>query len=77
MTGSCISHIRSRGNTAGTSATTVTHNFGTEDVMVQVYDTATGATVVGDVVRTSTNVVTVTLLGTITAGDYRIVVTAA
>lgn len=72
-----IAAVDCAADTAGTSATTVTHNFGTEDVMVQVYDTATGATVVGDVVRTSTNVVTVTLLGTITAGDYRIVVTAA
>jgi len=64
-------------DTAGTSTTTVTHNFGTKDVLVQVYDDSTGATVIGDVVRTNTNVVTVTLLGTITAGDYRIVVTSA
>lgn len=59
------------------STTTVTHNFGTRDVMVQVYDTSTYDTVYGDVVRTTTNVVTVTLNGTITAGEYRIVVTAA
>lgn len=72
-----IAAVDCAADTAGTSSTTVTHNFGTEDVMVQVYDTTTGATVVGDVVRTSTNVVTVTLLGTITAGDFRIVVTAA
>ena len=72
-----IAAVDCAADTAGTSTTTVTHNFGTADVMVQVYDVATGATVVGDTVRTSTNVVTVTLLGTITAGDYRIVVTAA
>ena len=72
-----IAAVDCAADSSGTSSTTVTHNFGTADVMVQVYDTATGATVVGDVVRTSTNVVTVTLLGTITAGDYRIVVTAA
>jgi hypothetical protein len=64
-------------DSSGTSTTTVTHNFGTADVIVQVYDASTGATVVGDVVRSSTNAVAVTLLGTITAGDYRIVVTAA
>ena len=62
-------------DSSGTSSTTVTHNFGTADVMVRFM--TLGATVVGDVVRTPTNVVTVTLLGTITAGDYRIVVTAA
>jgi hypothetical protein len=72
-----IAAVDCAADTAGTSTTTVTHNFGTADVMVQVYDVASGATVVGDTVRTSTNVVTVTLLGTITAGDYRIVVTAA
>lgn len=80
LTGTTLARIAAvdcAADTAGTSTTTVTHNFGTQDVMVQVYDTTSGETVVGDAVRTSTNVVTVTLLGTITAGDYRIVVTAA
>ena len=60
---------------AGTSSTTVTHLLGTSDVIVQIYEGATGATVIGDTVRTSVDVVTVTLLGTILAGDYTIVVT--
>ena len=60
---------------SGTSSTTVTHLLGTSDVIVQIYEAATGATVHGDVVRTSVDVVTVTLLGTILAGDYTIVVT--
>jgi hypothetical protein len=60
---------------SGTSSTTVTHLLGTSDVIVQIYEGATGATVVGDTVRTSVDVVTVTLLGTILAGDYTIVVT--
>ena len=61
-----------------TSTTTVTHNFGTKDVIVQVFDASTGSTVVGDVARSTTNAVTVTLNGSsITAGDYRIVVTSA
>lgn len=65
-------------SSGATSTTTVTHNFGTKDVIVQVFDTATGATVIGDVTRGTTNAVTVTLNGgSITAGDYRIVVTAA
>ena len=60
---------------SGTSSTTVTHLLGTSDVIVQIYEGATGATVHGDVVRTSVDVVTVTLLGTILASDYTIVVT--
>ena len=60
---------------AGTSTTTVTHLFGTTDVIVQVYQVSTGETVIGDVVRTSSDVVTVTLLGTISSGAFTIVVT--
>jgi hypothetical protein len=60
---------------SGTSSTVVTHLLGTSDVIVQIYEGATGATVIGDTVRTSVDVVTVTLLGTILAGDYTIVVT--
>ena len=59
-----------------TSTTTVTHNMGSSDVIVQVFEAATNATVVADVVRTSTNVVTVTINGaSISSGDFRIVVT--
>jgi hypothetical protein len=39
---------------------TVTHNLGTLDVMIQLYDTVTNETVYADVVRASTNTVTVT-----------------
>ena len=60
---------------AGTSSTTVTHLFNSTDVIVQIYEVSSGATVIGDVVRTNADTVTVTLLGTITAGDYTIVVT--
>ena len=59
----------------GTSTTTVSHLFGTTDVIVQIYEVSTGATVIGDVVRTSADVVSVTLLGTIALNDYTIVVT--
>lgn len=62
-------------SSSGTSSTTVTHNFGTTDVLVQVYEVSSGATVIGDTVRTNSNTVTVTLLGTISANDYTIVVT--
>ena len=60
---------------AGTSSTVVTHLFNSTDVIVQIYEVSSGATVVGDVVRTNADTVTVTLLGTITAADYTIVVT--
>jgi hypothetical protein len=59
---------------AGTSSTVVTHLFNSTDVSVQIYEVSSGATVIGDVVRTNADTVTVTLLGTITAGDYTIVV---
>lgn len=60
---------------AGVSTTTVTHNFNSSDVVVQVFEVATGATVVGDVTRANSNTVSVVLLGTISANDYTIVVT--
>ena len=61
-------------SSTGVSTTVVTHNFGTSDVTVQIYEVATGNTVIGDTVRTNSNTVTVTMYGTITAGDYVIVV---
>ena len=60
---------------SGTSTTAVTHLFNSTDVIVQIYEVSSGATVIGDIVRTNADTVTVTLLGTITAGDYTIVVT--
>ena len=43
-----------------TATGTVTHNLGTKDVIVQLYDIVTFDTVIADVDRTSNNVVTVT-----------------
>lgn len=62
-------------SSSGVSTTTVTHNFGTADVMVQVYEVSTGATVIGDTTRSNGNTVSVVLYGTIAANDYTIVVT--
>lgn len=56
------------------STTTVTHNFGTTDVNVQIYEVSTGATVIGDVTRSNGNTLSVVLYGTIAANDYTIVV---
>ena len=58
-----------------TSVTTVTHNFGTKNVIVQVYQVSTGETVVCDVVRGTIDALTVTINGsTISSDDYHIVV---
>lgn len=62
------------GNSADTSFT-VTHNFGTRDVVVQVYDNATYDTVIADTLRSSTNAVTVTFSTAPTTNAYRVVVT--
>lgn len=59
----------------GVSTTTIVHNFGTSDVAVQVYEVGTGMTVIADVDRDNTNQVTVVINGTVSLGDYRIVVT--
>lgn len=75
---SVLARIASQGcaaSAAGTSTTTVTHNFNTLDVSVQIVEVSSGATVYGDVVRANADTVTVTLLGSIASGDYRIVVT--
>jgi hypothetical protein len=61
-------------SSTGVSTTTVTHNFGTTDVNVQIYEVATGATVIGDVTRSNGNTLSVVLYGTIAANDYTIVV---
>lgn len=62
-------------SSAGVSTTTVTHLFNTSDVLVQVYEVSTGATVIGDVTRATADTVSVVLYGTISANDYTIVVT--
>jgi hypothetical protein len=54
---------------------TVTHNFGTRDVIVQVYDASTYDTVIADTVRSSTNAVTVTFAAAPATNAYRVVVT--
>lgn len=52
-------HAETIGDNSATSIA-VTHNFGTDDVVVEVYDASTKETVVCDVDRTSTNAVTLT-----------------
>lgn len=53
---------------------TITHNLGTRDVIVQIYDIANYDTVYADVVRTSTNVVTATFAAAPSSNAYRVIV---
>ena len=48
----------------GSNSSTVTHNFGTTDVMVQLFEISTGETVFAEVVRTNTNTITINFGGT-------------
>jgi hypothetical protein len=59
----------------GTTSATITHNLGTLDVTVAVYEISGGAEVECDVVLTSTNVVTLTFATAPSVGQYRCVVT--
>jgi len=60
----------------GTSTSfTVQHNFGTRDVIVQIYDSTTYDTVIADVVRTNTNSVTVAFSTAPASGAFKAVVT--
>ena len=43
-----------------TDTAAITHNLGTKDVIIQLYDTVTSETVIADVVRTSTTQATIT-----------------
>lgn len=61
------------GNTVNTSFA-VSHNMGTRDVTVNVFDNATYETVEVDVVRTDTNTVTVTFAVAPSTNAYRVVI---
>lgn len=52
----------------------VTHNLGTRDVIVQLYDNATFDSVYVDTVRTSTNVVTLTFATAPSSNAYRVLI---
>jgi hypothetical protein len=53
----------------------VTHNLGSQDVIVQLYDASSLDTVFADVVRTSTSVVTIDFAVAPTTNDIRVLVT--
>ena len=64
------------GTNSGTGTThTFTHNLGTRNVIVQLYDSSTYETVFAKVVRTSTSVVTVTTASSLSAGEITALIT--
>lgn len=67
-------YVESIGNTVAT-AITVNHALGSRDVIVQLYDTTTYATVFAKVVRTDTNNVTVTFSSAPATSGIRCVIT--
>ena len=58
----------------GSTSIVVTHNLGTRDVDVQLYDNSTYETVITDVVRTTTNTITVSFNTAPSAGSIRVLV---
>ncbi len=63
------------GNGSATSYA-ITHSLGTLDVIVQVYEKSSGATVFTDVERTNTNTVTLIFASAPAANAYRVLVTS-
>jgi len=59
----------------GSTAVAITHNLGTRDVNVQLYDKSSYETVYADVVRTSTSVVTFNFRTAPSSAAYRCVIT--
>jgi len=70
---STISYKTSIGD-GSTLAYVVTHNLGTLDVIVQLYDNSSYDTVYADVVRNSTNQVTVTFANAPSTNDIRVLI---
>jgi len=59
---------------ASATSYTVTHNLGTRDVLVELYDASSYETVIADVTRTSTSVVTVAFTVAPAANDIRVLI---
>lgn len=65
--------VKTIGNNADASFTLV-HDWDTTDVMVQVYEVATGETVIADTVRTDQDTVTITFSVAPASNSYKVVV---
>jgi hypothetical protein len=71
-----ITYATNIGNGIATSYA-VTHNLGTRDVIVQLYDNSSYDTVRADVVRNTTNQVTITTNSPIATNDVRVLISKA
>lgn len=60
--------------TGSSTSHAVTHNLNSLDVMIEVYEVATGETVYTDAIRTSVNVVTFVFTTAPASGAYRVVI---
>jgi len=70
-----LEHAQTISGDGTTTSFTVTHSMGTRDVIVQVYDTSTYDTVITDVTRTSTSVVTIDFgIAPAVSENYRVLV---
>ena len=65
--------VKSVGNSVDTSFTLI-HDFDTTDVMVQVYETSTGETVIADTIRTDQDTVTITFSVAPASNAYKVIV---
>lgn len=72
--GSNITFADTIGNGVSTSIV-VTHNLGTRDVIVQIYDNSSYDTIRAEVVRNTTNQVTITTNTAIATNDARVLIT--
>lgn len=70
-----LARVSAQTVTGGSTTFNIEHNFGTRDVIVQVFDMATYDTVVTDVVRSTTNQVQISFSVAPGAASYRVVVT--
>ena len=74
--GTGLNYAADIGNNSATTYA-VTHGLGTRDVIVQVYDTSTYETVICDVVRTSTTVVTLSTTTALGTGAARVLISVS
>lgn len=61
---------------SGSTTATITHNLGTTDVLVQVYEVSTGVTVYADVTRTTANAITIGFSVAPSANQYQALILA-
>lgn len=74
VTPSGLKGLRHSEDIGGATSINVTHNLGTKDVIVQLYDNSTGETVYADITRTSTSVVNVGFSSAPAANAIRILI---